>query len=125
VHFQDQRVLIDAADGRQIAREIEAEIGVEHPVDDIGIGEQQQRVAVWCGIDDGLGGDLLSLRALVLDHERPAEPLRQHLSGEPRDNVGGAAGWKTDQKAYRSRRIRYRRRRRGSGLAAQAIRRRP
>jgi hypothetical protein len=72
IDLEDQRVEIDAADRREIVREIEAEIWIEHRIDDVGISHQQQRVAVRLRLHHGLGGDLLARRAAVLDHERLA-----------------------------------------------------
>src|SRR5271169_1618227 len=105
MHFQDQRIEIDTADRREIAGETKAEVRVEHAGDDVGGRQQQQRVTVGRRVDDRLGGDLLGGGTAIFDDERLAEPFRQHFTGEPRNNVGGAARRKTDQKMDRPRRI--------------------
>ena len=79
-----------------------------------GLASNKQRVAVWLRLHDGLGGDLLRRGAAVLDNESLTEPLRQHLPGEPRDNVGGAARRKANEEMNRPRRIGV-----GAGAAQQ------
>jgi len=105
VNFEDQGIEIDAANRRQVAGKTKIQARVQHPVDDIRVGQQQERVTVRWRVDDRLGGYLLAGGTPVFNDERLAEPLRQHLTGQARDNIGRAARWKTDQQADRPRRI--------------------
>src|ERR1051326_8139685 len=64
--------------------------------------DQKQRVAVGRRTDDGLGGELPLGARSVLDDERLAEPLRQPLTNQAREDVGRTAGRKADHDSYRS-----------------------
>src|SRR5262249_28543552 len=66
---------------------------------------EQQRVAVGRRVDHGLDGDIAAGARLVFDHDRLAESLRQPRSHDPRDDIGPAAGRKSDDPAQRPRRI--------------------
>ena len=102
IDLENKRIEIDAADRREIAGEIEAQVWVQHGVDDVRIRHRQQRVAVRLRLHHGFGGDLLARRTAIFDDEGLAEPLRQHLPGEPSDDVGGPARRETDQQMNRS-----------------------
>ena len=67
--------------------------------------DQQQRVAVRRRAHDRLGADIAAGARPVLDDEWLAEPLRQPLADQARDDVGAAAGGKADDDAHRPRRI--------------------
>jgi hypothetical protein len=54
---------------------------------------------------DGFGRDVAACPGPVVDDERLAESIRQLLTQQPRDDVGRAAGRKTDENAHRPRRI--------------------
>ena len=58
--------------------------------------DQEQRVAVGRSAHDRLGGDIAAGTWPVLDDELLAEPLRQPLAHQTRDDVGRAAGAKAD-----------------------------
>ena len=105
MNHQDLRIEVDAADRRDVAHEIESWVRIEHRVDDVRIGDEQQRVAVRRRANDRFGGDAVAGGAAIFDDERLAEPLRQYCSGQPRDDVGGAARRKADQQMDRPRRI--------------------
>jgi len=54
---------------------------------------------------DGFGRDVAACPGPVVDDERLAESIRQPLTQQPRDDVGRAAGRKTDDDPHRPRRI--------------------
>ena len=82
----------DARDRRDVADEIEIELVVERRVDRVRRRGQEERVAVGRRVHDGLGADIAAGARPVLDDELLAEPLRQPLPHQPRDDVGRAAG---------------------------------
>jgi len=90
---------------RDIANEVEVQLGVKRGVDRIRRIDQQERVAVGRGVHDRLGADVVAGAGLVLDDELLAEPLRQPMPDQARQNVGRAAGRIGDDPAYRPRRI--------------------
>ena len=95
----------DARDRRDIADEIEIELVVERRVDRVRCADQKKRIAVRRRTHDRLGGDVAAGARPVLDDEWLAEPLRQPLTDETRDDVGRAAGGKADDQSHRPRRI--------------------
>ena len=99
------RHAIERGDRRDVADEVELQVGVERGVDVVRRVDQQHGVAVGLGIDHRLGGDVVAGAGLVLDHELLAELLRQPLADQPRDDVGGAARRIADHPLHRSRRI--------------------
>ena len=84
----------DARDRRDVADEIEIELVVERRVDRVGRTDQEERIAVRRRTHDRLGGDIAAGARPVLDDELLAEPLRQPLTDQARDDVGRAAGGK-------------------------------
>jgi hypothetical protein len=52
-------------------------------------------------VHDRLGGDVAAGAQPVLDHERLAEPLRQPLTDQTREDVVWTPGGKADDDAYR------------------------
>src|SRR5262249_25009175 len=101
----DKRGIGNARDRRDVADKIEAEIRVERRVDRAGRYGHQERVTVRRCSHDEFGGDIAAEARPVLNHELLAEALRQPLTREARDNVGRAAGWKSDNKTHRPRRL--------------------
>src|SRR6516162_2217907 len=95
----------DARDRHDVADEIEIELVVERRVEHVGQGGHEQRVAVRRSMHDGFGRDVAACPGPVVDDERLAESIRQLLTQQPRDDVGRAAGRKTDENAHRPRRI--------------------
>ena len=81
----------DARDRRDVADEIEIEFLVERRVDCVRRADQEQCIAVRGRAHDRLGGDIAASTRPVLDDERLAEPLRQPLTDQARDDVGRAA----------------------------------
>ena len=81
----------DARDRRDVADEIEIELVVERRVDRVRRNDQEKRVAVRRRTHDRLGGDIAAGAGPVLDDEWLAEPLRQPLTHQARDDVGRAA----------------------------------
>ena len=82
----------DARDRSDVADEIEVELVVERRVDRVRRADQEERIAVRRRAHDRLGADIAAGTRAVFDDEWLAEPLRQPLSDQPRDNVGRAAG---------------------------------
>ena len=110
VDHHDQGFAGDARDRRDVAQEVEAEIGIKRGADRVGRTDQQKRVTVGGGAHDRLGGQIAGGAGPVLDHEWLTEPVRQPLSNQPCEDVVGAAGGKADEEADRTRRIGLRRR---------------
>ena len=81
----------DARDRRDVADEIEIELVVERRVDRVRRADQEERVAIRGRTHDRLGGDIAAGARPVLDDELLAEPLRQPLTHQARDDVGRAA----------------------------------
>ena len=88
----------DAGDRRDVADEIEIELVVERRVDRVRRTDQQQRVAVGGRAHDRLGADVAAGARPVLDDEWLAEPLRQPLPDQAREDVGRAAGGNGDDR---------------------------
>ena len=82
----------DGRNRRDVARKIVVEFSVERDVDRMRGRDHEQRVAVRRRIHDCLGGDIAAGAGAVLDDELLAEPLRQALTHEPRQDVGDTAG---------------------------------
>jgi hypothetical protein len=101
----------DGGDRRGVAVKHEAELAVERGVDRVRCGDDEQSIAVGCGIDDRFGADIAGRPGTVLDHELPAEPIRQPLADQAGGDVGGAAGRESDDHPHRPRRIGLRHRR--------------
>jgi hypothetical protein len=59
-------------------------------------GHHQQRVAVGRRARDRLQGEIAAAARPVVDDHRLAEPLRERLTNEPRDDVGRATGGNED-----------------------------
>ena len=74
-------------DRRDVADEIEIEIVVERRVDRDRSGDQEERIAVRGRAHDRLGADIAAGARPVLDDEWLAEPLRQPLAHQARDDV--------------------------------------
>src|SRR5262249_15154099 len=74
------------------ADEIVIELVVEGRVDRVRRGRPEQRVAVRRRAHDPLGADIAAGTRPVLDDERLAEPLREPLPHEAREDVADAAG---------------------------------
>ena len=67
--------------------------------------DHQQRVAVSRRARDRLQGEIAAATRPVVDDQRLAEPLRQRLTNEPRNDVGRAAGGNEDDQSNWPRRI--------------------
>ena len=83
--------------------EIEIELIEHRSVDGVRGANQQQRVAVGRRIHHGLGPDIAPAARPVVDHEGLAEPFRQPLGNQPRDDIVSAARGKADNDAHRPR----------------------
>src|SRR6516225_5571838 len=95
----------DACDWRDIADEIVVELVVECRVDRIETTDQEKRVAVCGRANCGLGADIAAAARPVVDNELLAEPLRQPLSDQAREDVGRAGRGEWHDQTHRSRRI--------------------
>ena len=82
----------DARDRRDVADEIEIELVVERRVDRVRRIDQEQRVAVRRRTHDRLGADIAAGARPVLDDEWLAEPLRQPLTHQAREDVVAPPG---------------------------------
>ena len=105
IDHHDNGNAADARDRRDVADEIEIELVVERRVDRVRRSDQEERIAVRRRAHDRLGGDIAASARPVLDDELLAEPLRQPLTDQARDDVGRAAGGEADDDAHRPRRI--------------------
>jgi hypothetical protein len=95
----------DAGDRCDIADEVEIELVVERRIDQICRRDKEERVAVRRRAHDRFGADIPATAWPVIDHEWLAEPFRQPLTHEARENVLRAAGGNGDDQAHRPRRI--------------------
>jgi hypothetical protein len=82
----------EARDRCNVAEKKEIELVVERGVDRSRCAELEQRIAVRRCANGGLCGDIGAGPRPVLDDEWPAEPFRQPLSPQPRENVAAATG---------------------------------
>src|SRR5262245_14013051 len=98
----------NAGDRRDVADEVEIELVVERRIDQICPRDKEERVAVRRRAHDRFGADIAATAWPVLYDEWLAEPLRQLLTDEARQNVLRAAGGNGDDQAHRPRRIRLR-----------------
>ena len=96
---------VDACNRRDIADEIVVELVVKRRVDDVRDCDQKERVAVGGRAHDRLGRDIAGGAWSVLDDELLAEPLRQPLSHQAREDVGASSRRKSDDDTHRPRRI--------------------
>ena len=101
----DKGAADEARDRRDVANEIEIELVVKRRIDRVRRTDQEERVAVRRRTHDRLGGDIAAGARPVLDDEWLAEPLRQPLTDQAREDVVRAAGGKADDDAHRPRRI--------------------
>jgi hypothetical protein len=105
IHHHKVRQPDDARDWRDVADEIEAELFVERRIDRMCAADQEQRVAVRGCTHDHLRRDIGASTRPVLDDKLLAEPLRQPLTHQTRDDVGRTAWSKADHNAHWPRRI--------------------
>src|SRR6516165_2738136 len=95
----------DASDWRDIAKEIEAELIIKGHIDGVRRSRQEERVAVGRGTHDGLGADIVAGTRPIIDDELLAEPLREPLSHQAREDIDRAARRGRRDQAHRPRRI--------------------
>src|SRR5262249_5670107 len=95
----------DASDWRDVTDEIVIELVVECGVDRGRVSHQQERVAVGRGTHDRLGANLAAATRPVVDNKLLAEPLRQPLSHQPREEFVYATCGNGHDDAHRLRRI--------------------
>src|SRR5262249_5762061 len=95
----------DAGDRRDIVREIEVELVVEGHADHIRWPCQEKRVTICGRSHNCLSADVGASARAVLHHELLAEPLRQPLTDQARDDVGRTGRSERHDDAHRPRRI--------------------
>ena len=86
-----------ARDRCDVADEIELEILIDRRVPRVRCGSFKQRIAIGTCPHDRFGGEVASGAGAVFDDELLAEPLGDHLPGEPCHDVVDAAGGIADQ----------------------------
>jgi hypothetical protein len=96
VDDQDQGQTDQSGDRRDVANEIEIQFFVERRIDRIRRRADEERIAVRCRSDDGLGRDVVASSGAVLNDELLAEVLQQPLAHETCIDVGGTTGRKAD-----------------------------
>src|SRR5258708_938169 len=104
----DVRLPVNACDRRDVADEIETELVIERGVDGVPTADDEQRVAVRRCAHDRLGADIAAAARSVLDDEWLAEPPRQPLTHQTRDDVARTGRSERHDDAHRPRRIRLR-----------------
>src|SRR5262245_17118583 len=109
MHFNDERKTHDAGDWRDIALEIEVEFVVERHADHIRWPCQEKRVTICGRSHDCFSADVGASTRAVLHYELLAEPLRQPLTHQARDNVGRTGRSERHDDAHRPRGIGLRR----------------
>src|SRR6516164_11214389 len=103
IYYHDEGVADDAGDWRDVAEKNEIELVVERRVDRVRGTYHEQRVAVRWRAHDRLGGNIAGSTWPALDDEWLAEPLRQRLTDQARDDLDYATGRKADDDAHRPR----------------------
>ena len=111
----DKESARDSCDRRNVPNEIEIEVRVERGVDGVCRRCPKQRVAIRRRLHNDFGADIAAGARPVLNDELLAEPLRQSLTDQARDNVRPDARRKADDDADRPRRIGLRPRHAGNG----------
>jgi hypothetical protein len=97
--------LVDACNGRDVADEIEVEFLIKGCVNRVTRSDNKQRVAVRGRAHDRLGADIGVGPRPVLNDEWLAQPLREPLTDQVREDAGVPASGKADDDAYQPRRI--------------------
>ena len=105
VHLHDHRTAGEYSDRRHVAGEVEIEVGIKRHVDGIRHAREQQRVTIRRGMHDLVGGQVAAGARPIFNDEGLAEPRRQLLRDQPRQNVADAAGSVADDNGHRPRRI--------------------
>src|SRR5262245_64373162 len=98
----------DSGDRCDVADEIEVQLVVERRVDRVSRSVKQERVAVRRRAHDCFGPDIAATARPVVDDKWLAEPFRQPLTQEARNNVLRAYAGNGADDAYRPRGIRVR-----------------
>jgi hypothetical protein len=90
-----------ARDRRNVANEIEVQVLIDRRVPRVRSGGFKQRIAIGFCPSHHFGGDIAAGSRAIFDDELLPKPLREPLSGEPRDDVIDAAGGITDEQTHR------------------------
>ena len=100
----DQMRARNPGDRRDVPDQIEVELE-ERRIDRMRCADLEQRVAVGRRAHDRFGADIAGAARPVVDDDGLAEPLREPLADQAREDVTGAAGREADHDAHRPRRI--------------------
>src|SRR4029453_11643819 len=100
---QDIRPAANASDRSDIADEIKVQLVVQRGVDCVRRSAEEERVAVWWRTHDRLSAQIATCPAPILDEKWLAEPFREPLTDQTREDVCRAAGAKADDDAHRPR----------------------
>ena len=102
---QDEGIVVDARDRDDVARDGDSALLIKRHVDGVRGGDKEERVAVGRRARDRLQRQIAAAARPVVDDHRLAEPLRQRLADQARNDVGRAAGGNEDDQSHRPRRI--------------------
>ena len=105
IHLHDVGHAHDARDRRDVAKKIEIELVIERRVDRVHRADHEERIAVRRRLHDRLGADIAASARPVLNDEGLAEPLRQPLPYQAREDVVRATSRKGGDQAHRPGRI--------------------
>src|SRR5712671_3835505 len=105
MYHQDIWPTGDTRDQRDIADEIEVELVVQRRVNCVRRTAEEKRIAVWWRTHDRVSGQTAGSTPSIFDDEWLAEPFRQPLTHQTREDVKRAAGAKADDDAHRPARI--------------------
>ena len=105
IDHQDESIAVEAGDRGNVARDGDGALLIERYVDGVRGGDKKERIAIGRRTRDRLQREIAAGTRPVVDDHRLAEPLRQRLTDEPRDDVGRAAGGNEDHQCHRPRRI--------------------
>jgi hypothetical protein len=122
-HLQDIGSARDTRDRRNVADDIEIELVVERGIDRGRRPEENERIAVRSRMYCRLGTDVGGGTRPVVEDDGPAQPLRQPLPHQAREDVGHIAGRHRHDPAHSPRRIGLRPSRARNGRESGSARR--
>jgi len=93
---QDERIVVDAGDRDDVARDGDGAFLVERHVDDVRGRDKKERVAVGRSARDRLQREIAAAARPVVDNHRQAEPVRERLAEHARNDVRRAPGGDED-----------------------------
>src|SRR5262245_4482966 len=87
MYHHDIEFAANARNRHDVAEKIEIELVVERRVDGGSRTDRKERIAIWRRPHDGLGSNIATAAWPIFDDEWLAEPLRQPLADETREDV--------------------------------------